>query len=93
CKATWHNKRGCKENVSSDGGQRATTVPTTMPKKTVGRKRSASQPGNEAATQGSQASAGSTLKAATQGLQASAGSTFKRTKMTASRLTPDKSKK
>ncbi|GJZ70716.1 hypothetical protein Tco_0634567 [Tanacetum coccineum] len=57
CKATWHNKRGCKANVSSDGGQRATTVPTTMPKKTVRRKRSASQPGNEAATQGSQASA------------------------------------
>ncbi|GKE94328.1 hypothetical protein Tco_1579183, partial [Tanacetum coccineum] len=57
CKATEHNKRGCKANVSSDGGQRATTVPTTMPKKTVRRKRSASQPGNEAATQGSQASA------------------------------------
>nr|GEU29367.1 hypothetical protein [Tanacetum cinerariifolium] len=68
CKATGHNKRGCKANVSSDGGQKATTVP----KKTVGRKRSASQPGNEAATQGSQASAGSTLKAATQGSQASA---------------------
>ncbi|GKC85983.1 hypothetical protein Tco_1141700 [Tanacetum coccineum] len=51
---------------------------TTMPKKTMGRKRSASQPGNEASTQGS---------------QASAGSTFKRTKMTTSRLTPDKSKK
>ncbi|GKG06845.1 hypothetical protein Tco_0329814 [Tanacetum coccineum] len=64
--------KGCKENVSSDGGQRATTVPTT-----VGRKRSASQPGNEAATQGS---------------QAFVGSTFKRTKMTASRLTPDKSR-
>ncbi|GJV86784.1 hypothetical protein Tco_1530722, partial [Tanacetum coccineum] len=88
CKATWHNKRVCKANVSSDGGQRATTVP----KKTVGRKRSISQPRNEAATQGSQASAGSTLKAATQGSQASAGSTFKRTKMTASRLTPDKIK-
>ncbi|GJU32691.1 ribonuclease H-like domain-containing protein [Tanacetum coccineum] len=73
CKATWHNKRVCKANVSSDGGQRATTVP----KKTVGRKRSISQPRNEAATQGS---------------QASAGSTFKRTKMTASRLTPDKIK-
>ncbi|GKE92248.1 hypothetical protein Tco_1573343 [Tanacetum coccineum] len=84
-----HNKRGCEANVSSDGGQRA----TTMPKKTMGRKRYVSQPGNEASTQGSQASAGSTLKAATQGSQASVGSTFKRTKMTTSRLTPDKSKK
>ncbi|GJY99327.1 hypothetical protein Tco_0516757 [Tanacetum coccineum] len=36
----WHNKRGCKENVSSDGRQIATTVP----KKNVGRKRSATQP-------------------------------------------------
>nr|GEW05368.1 ribonuclease H-like domain-containing protein [Tanacetum cinerariifolium] len=62
-------------------------------KETIGIKRYASRPGNKAATQGSQASARSTLKAATQGSKASAGSTFKIKKMTASRLTLDKSKK
>ena len=94
CKASGHNKRGCKANVSSDGGQRATPVPITVPKKTVGRKRSATQPANVPVSNKEQQSQPSHPRnvAATQGSQASPGSSFKRTKRSASRVTPEKSK-
>ncbi|GJZ85817.1 hypothetical protein Tco_0651156 [Tanacetum coccineum] len=95
CKSTWHNKRGCKENVSSDDGQRDTTDPTIVPKKTIGIKRSASHPAHVVVCNKEQQCQPSNPvnEATTQGSQASARSSFKRTKMTACRLTLDKSKK
>ncbi|GJW71047.1 receptor-like cytoplasmic kinase 176 [Tanacetum coccineum] len=95
CKASGHNKRGCKANVLSDGGQRATTVPITVPKKTVGRKRYATQPAHVPVSNKEQQSHPSHHGnvAATQGSQASAGLSFKRTKMSPCRLTLEKFKK
>nr|GEW62574.1 hypothetical protein [Tanacetum cinerariifolium] len=79
CQAAGHNKRVC-----SQAGTQASQRNESVPKETTGTKRTSSVTGTRIAA----AEVG--IQASQAGVQASTRSTFKRTKKSASRLTPKK---